>query len=214
MIEAVAFLPHPPVLVPELAQGAAPELADLRAACAAASGLVISPDRVTVLMGAGATTRAHHRDARGTLAGFGVPVEVSAGDGSGPLDLPLALTVGCRLVGGGRAYSIDPDGTPPALPDEPTSLVVMGDGSARRDEKAPGYLDERAAGYDAAVAAALGSGDPQRLAALDPTLGAQLLAAGAPVWQAAARLLNRTYTGQVWYDSAPYGVGYFVATWT
>ena len=214
MIEAVAFLPHPPVLVPELAQCAASELGDLRTACAAARDLVMAPDRVTVLIGAGTAIRGHDANARGTFAGFGVPVDVSSGDGSGPLDLPLSLSVGCWLVGGGRAYSIGPDGAPPVLPDEPTSLIVMGDGSARRDEKAPGYLDARAASYDQAVVDALGSGDPRELAALDPVLGAQLLAAGAPVWRAAAQLLTRTYTGTVLHDSAPFGVGYFVATWT
>jgi hypothetical protein len=214
MIEAVAFLPHPPVLVPELAQGATAELADLRAACAAACDLVISPDRTTVVIGSGDATHGHAPDARGSFAGFGVPVEVSAGDGSGPLDLPLSLTVGCWLVGRARAYSIGPGGAAPVLLDEPTTLVVMGDGSARRDVKAPGYLDERAAGYDKAVVAALGSGDPGALAGLDLDLGADLLAAGAPVWRAAAALLTRCYTGHVLHDSAPFGVGYFVAAWT
>jgi hypothetical protein len=214
MIEAVVFLPHPPVLVPELAQGATSELAELRAACAAACDLVITPDRTTVLIGAGDGTHSHALDARGTFAGFGVPLEVSVGDGTGPVDLPLSLTVGCWLVGRGRAYSIGPDAAAPVLLDEPTTLVVMGDGSARRDVKAPGYLDERAAGYDKAVVAALASGDPGELGRLDLDLGADLLAAGAPVWRAAAALLTRSYTGSVLHDSAPFGVGYFVAAWT
>ncbi len=61
--------------------------------------------------------------------------------------------------------------------------------------------------------AALASGDPARLAALDARLGAELLAAGAPVWQAVAPLLERTYRAEVRYAGDPFGVEYFVALW-
>jgi hypothetical protein len=90
----------------------------------------------------------------------------------------------------------------------------MGDGAPSRSEKAPGYLDPRADGFDAAVAAALASGDPQRLAALDTDLARSLQAAGWPAWESAVRLLaGRTYEATLRYDAAPYGVGYFVADW-
>ena len=42
------------------------------------------------------------------------------------------------------------------------ALLVMGDGSACRTVKAPGYLDERAADFDAAAARALGDADVRR----------------------------------------------------
>lgn len=99
-------------------------------------------------------------------------------------------------------------------PGEGTTLLVVGDGSARRSEKAPGYLDERAAGFDAAVADALRSGEPARLAALDDALGRELLAAGVPAWHEAAARLAGTYRAELRYDDAPFGVGYFVAVWT
>ncbi len=76
-------------------------------------------------------------------------------------------------------------------------LLVMGDGSARRTEKAPGWLDERAAGFDAAASAALAAGDPALLArGAICELGAQLLAAGAPAWRAASRLLAGRLAGR------------------
>jgi hypothetical protein len=97
---------------------------------------------------------------------------------------------------------------------EDISLLVMGDGSARRSTAAPGYLDDRAADFDANVAAALAGGDAQALHALDPQLGAALLAAGVPAWRAAADLLDGTrLDAALLLDVAPYGVGYFVALW-
>ena len=65
----------------------------------------------------------------------------------------------------------------------------MGDGSARRSASAPGYLDERAAPFDAAVEQAVRDGDLPALAALDPDLARDLLAAGRPAWQVLAGAL-------------------------
>lgn len=122
--------------------------------------------------------------------------------------LPLALAVGRTLLGD-RPHRLW--GTP-GLPPEGDSLVVVGDGSARRTEKAPGYIDPRAAAYDAQVAAALRAGDPRMLAELDPDHGAELMVGGLAAWTAVAEL-KRKRTGRVLYNDAPYGVGYFVATW-
>ena len=90
----------------------------------------------------------------------------------------------------------------------------MGDGSARRTEKAPGWLDERAAASTPRSARRLRPGIPSALA-VDLALGAELLAAGAPPWAAAAGLLAAgAGTARLSYDEAPYGVGYLVATWS
>ncbi|MEO3768694.1 hypothetical protein ABGA99_36235, partial [Streptomyces sp. B5E4] len=94
-------------------------------------------------------------------------------------------------------------------------LLVMGDGSARRTQKAPGYYDERAAGFDAEAARALGAADTTALAALDAELAADLQARGRACWQVAAGAAeDATLRGALLYDEAPYGVGYFVATWS
>jgi hypothetical protein len=92
-------------------------------------------------------------------------------------------------------------------------LVVVADGSARRSEKAPGYLDERSFAFDDAIVAALAAAEPDRLLALDASLGAELLAQGrAPLQVAAAAMGERAAYRCVSLDrSDPFGVLYVVA---
>jgi hypothetical protein len=223
VIVCAAFCPNPPVLVPAVAQGAAGDLDGLRAACIDVITRIAMPGRQLIVLGTGPAMRQFAASARGTFAGYGVPLEVSLGsDEPGPTELPLSLTVGAWLVRealgancGAIGLSVT-DGTDAGLADDgDVALLVMGDGSARRSAAAPGYLDDRAAGFDASVVAALTSGEGRRLAGINAADGAQLLAAGVPAWQAAGRLLGtRRYAVQVSYDDAPYGVGYFVAAWT
>lgn len=95
------------------------------------------------------------------------------------------------------------------------ALLVMGDGSARRTLKAPGYLDERAAAFDEAAARALGAADVAALTAIDAGLAAELQAAGRAPWQVLAGAAEGAeLEGRLLYEDAPYGVGYFVATWS
>ncbi len=216
MISAVAFCPHPPVLVPAVAQGAAPELDDLRAACRAAIERACAGAARVVVLGSGVRTVRHGATARGTLAGFGVPLEVSLGsDEAGPLELPLSLTIGAWLlreyVGAGSGATGWSVGAAQPELDTDAALLVMGDGSARRSTAAPGYFDPRAEGHDAAVVAALRAGDPAALAAVEPD---DLLVAGTPAWRAAAAAAGPArWQAEVHYADAPYGVGYFVASW-
>jgi hypothetical protein len=227
MIVGAAFCPHPPLLVPEAAQGAAAELDLLRVAARTAIRRAVRPGARVVVLGAGPQTRPYAATARGSLAPYGVPLTISLGsDEPGPVELPLSLTVGAWLLrdalgpeSGARGWSVGVAGFPSGEPhlDGPTALLVMGDGSARRTTAAPGYLDERAAGFDAATAAALAGGEGSRLraAARSRALADELLVAGAPAWEAAAGLLEGpAYDAEVLYDAAPYGVGYFVAVWT
>lgn len=91
----------------------------------------------------------------------------------------------------------------------------MGDGSACRTVKAPGYLDERAEPFDAEAARALGAADTAALAALDPGLARELQAAGRAPWQVLAGAAEGAgLSGALLYDEAPYGVGYLVAAWS
>lgn len=232
MISAVAFCPHPPLLVPQLAGGAAGEVASLRAACAAAVARVATGPRQLVLLGAGESSRSYSPLARGSLAGYGLPLEISLGapGGGGALELPPSLTIGAWLVrdvmgprSGAVGFSVGVDfaASPAALEllalarSEELGVIVLGDGSARRSATAPGYLDSRALDFDGGVAAALKEGDVAALAALDPVLGAELLAAGVPAWRAAGKLLEGgSYDAELLYAADPYGVGYYVAVWT
>ncbi len=221
MITGAAFCPHPPLLVPELAQGAAAELDDLRSAARTAIRRVARPGTPVLVLGAGPQWMPYGASVRGSLAGFGADVVVPLGsDAPGPVGLPLPLTIGAWLLRdalgpdtGATGWSVGPDDGELVV-DGDVALLVMADGSARRSRTAPGYLDERAEGFDARVAAALRAGDPAALR-VDVELADELLAAGGRTWNAAAELLaGRTWTGELLYDAAPYGVGYFVASWT
>lgn len=219
----MAFCPHPPLLVPRVAQGATAELDELRAACRIAIKRAASSAPELVVIGSGERSARYAPNARGSLAGYGVPLEIPLGsDEPGPVELPLSLTVGAWLLRdslgpdcGAVGYSVSAAQTQaPLLDDKAVALLVMGDGSARRSSSAPGYLDERAADFDADVAAALASGRGDALV-IDAWLADQLLAAGAPAWNAAGRLLRgRSFDADLLYDEAPYGVGYLVAVWT
>jgi hypothetical protein len=233
---SVAFVPAPPLLLPAVAGRAADDTAALRAACvdAVAALLSTAPDVVVVVGAAPAGARFGSGDA-GDLRGFGVDLEIpfSGPPRPGGRRLPLAHTVGAWLLDeaghDGPRLGVDPAGLADALAGGGgvvpgvgvvpgggvvPGVLAVGDGSARRTVKAPGYLDPAAAPFDAAVAAALGAGDPAGLAALDTAEGERLLASGVPTWRAVgAALAGRAVAARLRYDDAPFGVGYLVADW-
>jgi hypothetical protein len=234
---AAAVCPHPPLLVPAVAAGAAPELDDLRIACLDVVRRLIdlAPD-VVVVVGDSPTQVHADETAVGSLAGFGIDVCVGATTRvtSAVPTLPLAHVVGAWLLdqmgwSGRRRYIGVPNTTPSAdagavgaalaADDQRIAVLVMGDGSARRSTTAPGYLDPRAALFDATVASALATADFAALLALDAGLAVDLLAAGRASWQVLGGLISadtaatgRWWTGDLIADVAPYGVGYLVAT--
>lgn len=239
MLVAAAVCPCPPLLVPEVAAGAAPELDAARAACLDALGVLAAarPDLLLVV-GPGDDRPAgpYPAGAPGSFRGFGVDLDVTLGDA--PPDapeagrpLPQSLAVGAWLLGRARWGNAPVEGLAVetwssagdcadaggvlARRADRVALLVMGDGSACRTLKAPGYLDERAAAFDARATAALGSADLDALDALDATLAHELKAAGRAPWQllgGAAR--GAGLAGRLLYEDAPYGVGYTVATWS
>ena len=240
MLVALAFCPAPPLLVPEIASGAAVELAGVRLACEAAVQALLdeNPDEIVVLgAGPGAGSPAvvieHDGATAGSFAGFGVDLRVG---GPGPVALPLALAVGAWLLDRAatpvrRAYVEIPAGPVADSADDVlatlgtalaarrgrVALLVMGDGSAARTPKAPVAYDQRAETYDKGIAAALAAGDATTLLALDAAQAAALAVSGRPAWQVAAgAVLAQTAsppTADLLADQAPYGVGYLVATW-
>ncbi|MGW6691701.1 class III extradiol dioxygenase subunit B-like domain-containing protein [Streptomyces sp. NPDC054961] len=235
MLVAAAVCPAPPMLVPELAAGAAAELGDARTACSDALS-VLAASRPDLLVVVGAADRDHHgsypQGARGSFRGYGVAADVRLGEGEeGPRLLPAPLAVGAWLLGRAGWGAAPVEGLGVAEPldtarcletgrelagrEARVALLVMGDGSACRSLKAPGYFDERAAGFDAEAARALGAADVAALAALDPELAAELQAAGRAPWQVLAGAAEGAgLEGRLLYEDAPYGVGYFVATWS
>jgi hypothetical protein len=206
--QRAAILPHPPLLVPELAGGAAAELDPLRQACLEALHAVVDGAGGVVLVGDGPVWGVPGPDAAASFRPYGAAVDVALPD-LHPLDLPglpepvrlhrlpLSLAVAAYLLAG--------LGTPPArlsavtVPVSlgpraaaaigralaaaagergPFGLVAMGDLSARRSEQAPGAFHPAAAAFDGAVAAAFRGGAPGRLLDLEPAAAAELLAAG------------------------------------
>jgi hypothetical protein len=166
------------------------------------------------------------------MAGYGVPIDVTLGaaTAAGAPELPLSLTVGAWLIRdtlgprtAAMGYSVGSDFASSMAAVElrglaasrPVALVVLGDASACLDSNTSPHESALAAGFDAAVTKALLSGDGAELAALDQGMGAAVLAGGVSSWQAAGTVLSGTpYDAELSYDEAPYGVRYFVATWT
>ncbi|TIC79477.1 hypothetical protein [Nocardioides sp. GY 10127] len=100
--------------------------------------------------------------------------------------------------------------------DGAAGVLVVANGTARRTEKAPGYLDDRAAGFDAALGAALRGADAEQLTALDTALAGELLVGHPAGWVELGSLLAQLPSGEwaadVLYDDDPFGVQYWVAT--
>ncbi|MGW7524616.1 class III extradiol dioxygenase subunit B-like domain-containing protein [Streptomyces sp. NPDC054783] len=237
MLVAAAVCPCPPVLVPEVAAGAAPELDAARSACSDALGVLAAarPDLLVVVGPAEQSGRGSFpQGAPGSFRGFGVDVEVRlgpAGDTVSERELPPSLAVGAWLLertdwadapieGLGVGEPLAPErcaeaGREIGAKARRVALLVMGDASACRTVKAPGYLDERAAPFDAEVARALGAADLAAVQALDAGLAAELKASGRAPWQVLAGAAEgANLSGALLYEDAPYGVGYVVAAWS
>jgi hypothetical protein len=241
MLVAAAVCPCPPVLVPDVAAGAARELDTARAACTDALGVLAAarPDRLVVVGPAEASGRGPYPEGtRGSFHGFGVALDVRLGADKGTNKgtapermLPPSLAVAAWLLerarwsdapieGLGVGEPLAPErciqvGREVAAGAERVALLVMGDASACRTLKAPGYLDERAAPFDAEVARALGAADVSALEAMDADLAYELKVSGRAPWQVLAGAAEGAgLDGALLYEDAPYGVGYVVATWS
>lgn len=225
-MSAIAIVPSAPVMVPELAAGAAEELADLRHAAITAAGtlphrwIAVGVDRTDAVV-------APHRP--GTFAGYGVDVRVTlAPDVDGePARLPL-----CGLITGWLRGRADPDaraevrvyaedhGVDTALARgralraeidraaEPVGVLVVADGAHTLTPSAPGGYDPDSIPVQAALDDALAAGDAAALTRLAEgvvgRVGYQVLAGLTESNAVAASEL---------YRGAPYGVGYFAGVW-
>jgi hypothetical protein len=222
VLVAAAVCPHPPLLVPDVATGAAGELDDLRAACARAVAALVTA-RPDVLVAVGGQ-RPDEPVGRGFSA-YGLELDLDVGT-----DLPLSLLVGAWLL---RETDADVrtqwQPVPAALPAQEcaalgarlssgpqrVALLVMGDSSARLGVQPPRGEHPEAAAFHAGVATALRDADSASLLALTSGRADDLAVAGRAAWQVLAGAAGeRRYTGRVLYDGAPYGVGYLVATWS
>lgn len=217
---AVGFVPSAPLLVPAVAGGSAVLNDDLRVASLQAVRRLMdaAPSEIVV---AAPVPPAGEWSGHATwdFSGFGVPRE----DAAGLERLPWQLGIGAWLLDEAgcvvprRYLGVGIDDQPGQVgSSDRATVLAIGDGSACRTEKAPGYLDPRAEAFDAAIADCLACGDIDRLASIDAALAADLMCSGLPVWRwLAAAMAGQPVSGsELSVDGAPYGVGYFVASWT
>jgi hypothetical protein len=220
VLSAIAIIPSAPVMVPELAAGAADELADLRQAVFAAAASL--PDR-WIAVGAGAVDAALSPNSAGTFAGYGVDVRCALSPEGGPLtELPL-----CALIAGwvrgqarpdarvevrvytdhpaaetrGRALRAEIDESA-----DPIGVLVVADGAHTLTPPAPGGYDPDSIPLQAALDDALAAGDVGVLTRLPDGI------VGRVAYRVLSGLGEPRSTEEL-YRGAPYGVGYFVGIW-
>ncbi len=237
-----AICPPAPLLARELTglDPVIPELR--RACAAAAERLVKAGPEVIAVVGLGRRTAVWPADGRLDLAAFGPALgtrggsvpggsvpggSVPGGSVPGGPPLPLPLGLGARLLdevgySGPRLLQSVHSGEPAAAClrlgaglrtiSDRVGLLVMADGSACRSLRAPGYLDPRAAAFDAVIADAVRNGDLAPLRAMDSDLARELLVASRPGWQVLAGAMpGRAPSTEVLYEADPFGVFYLVA---
>lgn len=236
VLTAAAFVPSSPLIVPETNGLSSSGTDALRTAVLEAAG-ALSETAEWLVVGVDDTGGVVSSDVRGTFAGFGVDVVVSlgpaaTGDADPMLPLPALIagwlreqvcpyavaetnlvgrdadSADCEAAGKSLRERMDAD-------DVPRGLLVVADGAATLDEKAPGAYDPRSVAVEAALAAALAGGDVAELAALEPALCEQIRLDARAAWQVLAGVFaGGPASAAVTYSGAPYGVGYHAGVWT
>lgn len=226
MLAAIALTPCAPVLVPELAGEAAAEVADFSSAARAAAATL--PQR-WIAIGVGPAESVIEPDTRSTFAGYGVDLPVALSEQA---DLPITAVPLCALVAGwlrGQAnpraevqVRVYPAGLGAGAAQtfgsrlraeidaiaDPIGVLVVADGFHTLTASAPGGHQPESEPVQTGLDDALATGDATALTHLpDGIVGRvayQVLAGLAPHPTAAVQLAR----------GAPYGVGYFVGTWS
>ena len=227
MLAAIALTPSAPVLVPELAGAAAGEVAPFHAAALAAASTL--PNR-WIAIGVGQTDQIVEPATRGTFAGYGVDVPVLLSSDAPQMisDLPLCALIAGWLRGQAnptarvqvRVYGADHDVDAAlargralrAAIDEAADAIgvlVVADGANTLTQGAPGGFDPDAEPVQVALDDALATGDAAALTRLPSGI------IGRVAYQVLAGLTEPKPKGaNELVRGAPYGVGYFVGTWT
>ena len=225
VLKAIAIVPSAPVLVPELAAGAAAELADLRQAVFTAAAAL--PAR-WIGVGVGPSDAVIGPGRTGTFAGYGadVPVALSPGARDDPAPLPL-----CALIAGWVRGQAAPDahaevcvfaGTHDAdaaltrgrqlraaveEAADPIGVLIVADGLHTLSAPAPGGYDPDSIPMQEALDDALAAGDSAALARLPDGV------VGRVAYQVLAGFAEAPSGAEQFYRGAPYGVGYFAGVW-
>ena len=238
VFSSVALVPSPPLLVPEMTGSSAGETADLRAAAVdAVTKLTSTVDR-WMAIGVDGSEGSYPASTVGTFRGFGVDVVVSLAGGTVSTvpdpELPLAVLIAgwlrgtcapdtelevrtisadassrhCTAFGAELRRELDASS-------ENWGILVLADGANTLTAKAPGSFDERADAVQQRVDDALATADVDALVNLDVDLCAAVGVGGRAAWQVvAAAAGSDAMTATELYRGAPFGVGYFVGSWT
>lgn len=226
MLTAIALVPSAPVLVPELATGAAPELQELSNAVSRAAAEL--PDRWFVV-GVGTADNVIGPGVVGTFGGYGVDVRVALSPHAVADPKPLPL---CALVAGwvrtthapsasaevwvyaadhevdaalarGRALRAEVDAI-----SGPVGVLVVADGANTLTASAPGGYRPDSVPVQAALDDALAGGDADGLTRLPDGI------VGRVAFQVLAGVVGSSpCVARELYRGAPYGVGYSVGVW-
>jgi hypothetical protein len=226
VLSAIAIVPSAPVMIPELASGAADELADLRAAVLAAAASL--PAR-WVAVGVGQSDVVIGDGRVGTFGGYGVDVRIALSPDPTEEPAPMPL---CALITGWirgqanpaaraevRAYGTDcdVDGAVAvgrrlrAEIDEVADAVgvlIVADGANTLTPSAPGGYAPDSVAAQSALDDALAAGDAAALTRLPQEI------VGRVAYQVLAGLAEPgPRTAKEIYRGAPYGVGYYAGVW-
>lgn len=239
-LSAVVFVPHPPLLLAANA-GAVDAGRELREQCRdvlARACAQAAPGVIVLLTGGGGARRDLKplgvRVGRELLTAVARP-GTGGGDSGGPKGpasphLPAEALAGPDVVASPVVVTVPRDAGPEQIARagaqvvrccgsaDRVLLLVVADGSARRDERSPGLPDERALAYDEALERAVREGDALALRALHvgglddelliggraalQTAGWAVASAGASVAARGARLVD------------DFGVAYVIGWWT
>lgn len=238
VFRAAALVPSPPLLVPELTGSSATETADLRAAAVDAVTQLTSKVDRWLAVGVDHTEGTFGATTVGTFRGFGVDVVVRLSDRALPTppdpELPLSVLIAGWLRGTAAPDTAVEVRTVPAdasprwcamlgaelrreldAASEDWGVLVLADGANTLTAKAPGSFDQRAEAVQRGIDDALAAADVDALANLEADLCAAVGARGRAAWQVLAGVVGAdTITATELYRLAPFGVGYYVGTWS
>jgi hypothetical protein len=225
MIIGVVFIPAAPLLSPDV--DIEELLVDERDASIELVLEFTQDAEQVIVIGSGDRTHWFHQGGIGSTRGFGGLLDYALG--SGTEQLPQPLTIAAAILNGahwaGNVIGLEAAhdstasdrknlGREVARKAEAlaTLIVVVGDGSATRTEKAPGYVQPDAASFDEAMARAIDEADIEAILDVDQEQADRLWCRGIPAWQVVANAVGQMQ-GILILESAPFGVNYLVASW-
>lgn len=126
------------------------------------------------------------------------------------LDAVRWLGADPRVVAGAQGATVAAYLTSGVTTPGSDGVLVVANGSAKRTERAPGHLDERAVAFDDALRAALLAGDLGDLGDLDEEFARELWADVDSLVRLGREIDVDPASVQVDYDDDPYGVQYWV----